>query len=134
VPIRTNDKIRDSVVGGGMRINTLTMDAGHLQFRDVKPENADEKQQLLTVASGVVAILDQKQTTLPVSAGLAGFADAQRTNAATGQAAHNDPHGFHFTAKAPSRAYLVNHVYVIVEDEVDGTWVSVYPVAGYAAH
>jgi hypothetical protein len=134
VPIRPNAKIRDSLLGAGSRLNTLTMDAGHLQFRDIKPENDDERKQLLEVLFNLVATLNHKQSTLPVSAGLATFADAQRANAATGQAAHSDPHGLDFTAKAPSHAYLVNNVYVIVEDEADGTWVSAYPVADYLAH
>jgi hypothetical protein len=133
-PIRPNAKIRDSLLGAGQRINTLTMDAGHLQFRDIKPENDGERKQLLEVFSNLIAALNHKQTTVPVTAGLAEFANGQRTNAASGQAAHSDPHGLHITVKAPTHVYLVDHAYVIVEDEDDGTWVSVYPVADYAAH
>ena len=77
--------------------------------------------------------LYHEQTTLPVSADLAGFADGQRANAASGRVARSDPHGLHFTAKAPARAYLVDNAYVIVEDGPDVTWVSVYPVAAYVA-
>jgi hypothetical protein len=134
VPIRPNAKIRDSLLGAGSRLNTLTMDAGHLQFRDIKPENDGERKQLLEVLFNLVAALNHNQSTLQVTAGLAEFANGQRATAATGQAAHSDPHGFDFTAKAPTHAYLVNNVYVIVEDEADGTWVSAYPVADYVAH
>jgi hypothetical protein len=130
-PIRPGAKIRDTLLGAGLsfRISTLTLDGEHAGIRDVIPENPQEHQVLLDVASRIVDELDHHRGALPVGAELVQFASAQQAAAAGGKPFTRDGNAARFVAKTPTTLYLVGDAYVAIEHPSDGLWVSIYPRA-----
>jgi len=120
--VRPGDDIRKAA------LQQLSPSALHLgpdgaRLTGIKPDNEDERKQILDAAMSTATVLKGEATAVQVPAGLAGYLDSQRAKP------RHKIEGNTFTAEIPARIYQVGNVYVVIESAADGVYVNVYPIA-----
>lgn len=138
VGIGKETSIRSALLGN-VNVATLVVAPGRVLVNDVKPDNANEREQLLRVAMQLAAHLKgQKAAAITVEPDFAGYLGSLKARASTGVAVADSPAGpAAYTSAHPSRIAAVDdaklgRVYVVIEEANDGTWLNLFPAVPYA--
>jgi hypothetical protein len=125
-----------------LSVSALALGGGKVLVQEIRPENDNERQQMLAVVIAMVGILKGKggPATIGVAPDLAGFLNSLKGKVlASGHPVTQSGLGASFSAHNPSRIYKVSDpragdVYVVVEQTSDGgAWINLFPVRPFQA-
>lgn len=116
-----------------LRFSVLALSAKQAFLQELRPENAEERQEILGGLMAVTSALKLGGAVAPLSAGLAG--EVKNLRAGLAQKGHplkDEGKRATYTAQTPSEVYFVDskrRAYVVIERAPDGLFVSLFPAA-----
>ncbi len=117
--------VRDSLLSK-LSMAALHLGPGTVRLTGIKPDNEDEKRQMLDATIRVSAVLKGKASSVDIDPGLADYLKSQQ--AKPGYKLEPGARSAKFTGQIPSEIFQVGEVYVVLEYATDGVFVNIFPI------